>query len=105
MYPAQSGKRGRGGDMNTIRRWGRPAAALAMLLVLGVASSAVAQTLTATLTGTVQDKEGGVLKGASVRAVSQTTGIEYATQSNEVGIYTISGLPIGSYVLSAEANG
>jgi hypothetical protein len=64
-----------------------------------------AQTVTATLTGTVTDPSGAVLPGATIVATNQGTHVDYSTESNASGIYTIPFLPIGSYVVAAELTG
>jgi len=88
------------------RRWSRlKVGPLALLLAAGLASPVLGQTVTASVTGTVTDNSGAVLKTASVTAVNQSTRVEYPTKSNDAGVYTISGLPIGSYVVKAEAPG
>jgi uncharacterized protein (DUF2141 family) len=79
--------------------------ALAAALAVGLAAPAAAQNVTATLTGTVEDKSGAVLKDAAVIAANQNTGVEYRAKSNDSGLYTITGLPIGTYVVKAEAPG
>src|SRR5688572_12888520 len=86
--------------MNKKPRW---KAVPALLLALGLAGPAVAQMVTATLTGTVKDSTGGALVRADVMATNQGTGLEYPTKTNDAGMYTITGLPIGTYVLKAEA--
>ncbi len=82
---------------------------VACLLVLGLALSlvpvAVAQTVTATLTGTVSDQSGALVPNVKVLATHQGTRIEYSAQSNDSGIYTIPFLPIGKYVVTAEISG
>src|SRR5262245_54569669 len=78
---------------------------LAILLAVGSTSTALAQSVNATVTGTVEDKSGAVVKDATVTAINQKTQVEYPTKSNEAGIYVISGLPIGSYRIKAEATG
>jgi outer membrane receptor protein involved in Fe transport len=80
-------------------------AALALLLAFGLTTPVLAQSVSATITGTVQDKSGAVLKDASVTAVNQKTQVEYPTKSNTSGIYTIQGLPLGTYTIKAEAPG
>jgi Carboxypeptidase regulatory-like domain/TonB dependent receptor len=80
-------------------------AALAMLLAVGLTAPAFAQSVTATITGTVQDKSGAVLKDANITAVNTKTQVEYPTKSNSSGVYTIQGLPIGVYTIKADAPG
>src|SRR5262245_27131236 len=90
--------------MKTQRRtwWVAP---LALVLTASLGSPVFAQTTGATVTGTVSEKTGGVLKDADVKAVNQKTNVEYPTKTNDAGIYTILSLPIGSYVVKAEAKG
>ncbi|MFN0122780.1 MAG: carboxypeptidase regulatory-like domain-containing protein [Blastocatellia bacterium] len=76
--------------------------ACALLLLSGTAS---AQTYTATLTGTVTDPSGASVPGVKVIAANQGTGLEYTAQTSDTGVYTIPFLPVGNYVISAEAGG
>jgi outer membrane receptor protein involved in Fe transport len=80
-------------------------AALALLLAFGLTTPVLAQSVSATITGTVQDKSGAVLKDASVTAINQKTQVEYPTKSNQSGVYTIQGLPLGTYTIKADAPG
>jgi outer membrane receptor protein involved in Fe transport len=79
-------------------------AALALLLACA-AAPAIGQNVSASLTGTVTDNTGAVVRGAAVTAVNRSTGVEYPTHSNDAGVYTITGLSVGSYVVRAEASG
>src|SRR5262245_34289243 len=63
------------------------------------------QTFTATLTGTVIDQTGAAVANVKVTATNQGTNLEYKTQTNAAGIYTIPFLPVGNYVISVEATG
>src|SRR5260221_4997532 len=76
---------------------------IALLLV--IMSPALAQTYTATATGTITDAQGAAIAGAKVSAVNQGTKLEYTAQSSESGVYTIPFLPVGNYVISVEASG
>ena len=76
-----------------------------LLLLASLAPPILGQTVGASLTGTVTDNTGAVLTKASVVAVHRNTGVEYPTKSNDSGVYTITGLPIGRYVVKAEAPG
>jgi outer membrane receptor protein involved in Fe transport len=91
--------------MKTERWSGLLAGPLALLLVGGASSAVLGQMVTASLTGTVTDATGASLKDAAVTAVNLKTGVEYPARSNEAGVYTVTGLPIGSYVVRAEAGG
>ena len=61
-----------------------------------------AQTGAASLTGIITDQTGAVVPGATVTATNQATNVDYTAISNEAGNYTISFLPVGTYVVKAE---
>lgn len=88
---------------NELRGWLR-SAPLAVLWAISFGAPAFGQTA-ASLTGTIDDKTGAVVKNATITAVNQKTLVEYPTKSNESGAYTVVGLPIGTYVVKAEAPG
>src|SRR5688572_19200869 len=73
---------------------------LAFGLVLPVA--VFAQTGAASLTGIVTDQSGAAIPGATVTATNQATNVAYTAVSNEAGNYTITSLPVGSYIVKAE---
>ena len=74
------------------------------LLVVGFLFpvAAFAQTGAATLTGIVSDSSGATVPGATVTATNQATNVTYSAVSNEAGNYTITSLPVGTYVVKAE---
>ncbi len=86
-------------------RWSWSKAGPLALLLAGLAPPVLGQMVSASVTGTVTDTSGAVLKGAAVVAMNRNTNIEYPTKSNDVGVYRISSLPVGSYVVRAEAQG
>lgn len=63
---------------------------------------AFAQTGAASLTGIVTDETGASVPGATVTATNQATNVEYTAVSNDAGSYTITSLPVGTYVVKAE---
>jgi hypothetical protein len=67
--------------------------------------SAMAQTFTGNISGTVSDSTGAVLPGASVVAANVQTGVKTAVTTNADGVYTIRFLPIGRYEVSVQAGG
>jgi hypothetical protein len=81
----------------------RPLFIAAICLMLAVA--AYPQTVTGTLDGRVTDQAGAVVPAVKITARSTQTGVERATQSNEVGYFQMSFLPLGQYELRAEAAG
>ena len=84
--------------------------AAALLLLLAIAflstpSGAYAQTGAASLTGLVSDSSGAAVPGATVTATNQATSVDYTAVSNEAGNYTVTALPLGTYVVRAEITG
>lgn len=75
---------------------------LAALLLL---SSAMAQTVTGSITGLVTDPSGAVVVGASVTAENVATSVKTSAKTNASGVYTIRFLPIGTYTVTIEAAG
>ncbi len=75
------------------------------LLLLALSSAALAQSPRASIRGVVSDPQGAVIPGATVSATNIQTGIVTTAQTNEVGLYSLPLLPIGQYILKAEASG
>jgi hypothetical protein len=79
--------------------------ALSSLFLFLVCSTAFGQDISAKITGTVTDASGAVISGATVTARDTSRGTEYPTQTNSAGVYYLSPLPIGDYVLKVTASG
>src|SRR5260370_10630076 len=81
----------------------------ALLLALGMfllSSSAFAQvTASASLSGAVVDKNGAVIKGATVTATNKATGQTRTATTNDNGEYKIDLLPAGRYDIKASGSG
>lgn len=76
------------------------------LIFLGfTAVSVTAQVTTTTLIGTVTDKTGAVVVGASVTATNTGTNLQRSVNTNGGGEYRIEFLPVGGYSLVVEAAG
>jgi hypothetical protein len=73
------------------------AAALIFLNVVALAQFG------ASIEGTVQDKSGAVVSGATVTVTNQATGATQTAQSNAGGFYRISELPPGQYSVAVES--
>ncbi|MGI4756171.1 MAG: carboxypeptidase regulatory-like domain-containing protein [Janthinobacterium lividum] len=69
------------------------------------AGGAQAQTVTATITGTVLDPSGAAVPGATITAINVTTGVRSTAASNGTGSYSIRFLPIGRYTVQVDAAG
>jgi len=77
---------------------------LLALLFTGLGSVAHAQS-TAVLKGTVTDAAGAAVPHAKVVVKNQATGVEWNTESDNVGSYQASSLPIGNYLITVIATG
>ena len=55
--------------------------------------------------GTISDKTGGVLTGATVKVSSQGTGVERETKTDDSGHYLVPLLPVAFYTVHVEAAG
>src|SRR5437879_2667808 len=75
------------------------------LVLLLYGTSAFAQEVTASVTGTVTDPSGAALAGATVTARSMERGLTYTAVTNDSGIYRIAQLPVGTYELKFEKSG
>lgn len=75
---------------------------LALALASFTPAAALAQTGAASLTGIVSDQSGAAVPGAIVTATNQSTNVDYTAVSNDAGNYTVTSLPVGTYVIKAE---
>src|SRR4051794_29701095 len=79
---------------------------LQLLLVIALtASCAMAQDVTASITGVVRDASGAVVPSATVRALNVGTNAEFTATTSAEGQYTIRTMPVGEYRLTVEATG
>jgi len=69
------------------------------------ATTAIAQYTTARLSGTVQDKTGAAVPGATVTVEQAGTGYRQEVKSGAAGEYLFPSLPVGSYQLTVELAG
>ena len=82
-------------------RFGPSSMALCLLFLfpLILAPSALAQTTTSTIEGTIKDAQGSVVAGAQIVVKSASLGIERSATSDANGFYRITALPAGNYSL------
>lgn len=83
----------------------RLSAVLLALILLAVVSSAPAQVLTGTLTGTVTDPTDAVVPGASVILTDSNSGKVYKVNTDASGVYTFTNLPNSTYKVTVEHTG
>ena len=81
------------------------AAAVTILVLLGMVSPCNAQQVTATLSGTVRDASGAVVPQAALTATNVSTGVAVQTVSDSAGNYIFPSLAPAAYTLSAERSG
>jgi hypothetical protein len=75
------------------------------MVLLYAGALAFGQTDRATITGTVSDPTGAAIGAAHVLATNTDTGTSYSGTTNNNGIYTIPGLPVGTYALKVNQPG
>src|SRR5215469_10102155 len=75
------------------------------LLAIAVIHPVSAQVLYGSLTGIVHDSAGAVIPAAALKVVNPSTMQDFSTETNEVGSYTFSTLPPGTYNLTISAKG
>src|SRR5580765_2121253 len=97
---APFGKRGRSVSVMNRMRW------IILLALVLVAAPAFGQGSTTTsLTGSVVDKDGGVVPGATVVAKNNATGESLTTTTNSSGVYSFPTLTAGTYTVTITLQG
>jgi hypothetical protein len=76
-----------------------------LLMFLCAATLAYGQNDRATATGVVTDSSGAIIPGANVSLMEVATGTNFKGITNTDGIYTIPGLPVGTYTLIIKHDG
>ncbi len=82
----------------------KPARAFVFLFVVA-AVALLAQGVTGSITGALQDSSGAVIPNSLVTARSVESGREWQTRTNAGGLYNLPALPPGQYTLTAEVAG
>jgi hypothetical protein len=78
---------------------------LGLLLFFALPVCALAQTINATLGGTVSDASGALIPGVAITATNLSTGIVTTSLTNEAGAYNFASIQSGNYKVSAELAG
>ena len=70
-----------------------------LLLIFGLTFATIcsAQSPTGTISGIVVDPSGGIVAGAEILIVSDTTSVQYPAKTDSEGIYVVANLPPGPY--------
>ena len=74
-------------------------------VMLGLFSSALAQSTTGSVSGQVFDPQQAVVASASVSLKNKATGIERTTNSSSSGSFAFPSVPPGAYSVTVTANG
>jgi len=89
-----------------LQRVVRCAGAFFLVLFLTVSATAWGQIAgTANIQGTVSDSSGAVVPNATVTLTNQATGVKHVTQSDGSGVFVFPGMLVGTYDVSATAQG
>ena len=86
----------------------RLAVSLACSLLLALALipiAASAQTSVGRVSGTVTDSSGALLPGATVTVTNAATNLARTATTDADGFYTVTNLPVGTYVVAVESQG
>jgi len=75
---------------------------LALVLVMVLGSTALAQGITGSITGTVTDSTGAAVPGATVTIRNAATNSVHTVTTSEVGSYTVPELPPGQYTVTVD---
>src|SRR5918997_6458950 len=78
---------------------------LSVIILLGIAAGAAAQTTTGTISGRVLDVQGAALPGATATAKSPNLQGTREAVTSENGDYILAGLPSGPYTISVSLSG
>ena len=78
---------------------------LMIVFVAAMHLTGLAQETTGTITGVTSDSTGGVLPGVTVTLKHVNTGALRSVVTNDAGIYTASGLAVGTYEIAFELQG
>ena len=76
-----------------------------LLLALVISAPAGAQGTTTRVAGTITDRTGSVIPGATVTLTNDATGISMTTVSNDIGAYAFEAVQVGTYTLTVELEG
>jgi len=83
----------------------RTLCAVVLCSLMCLASPLLHGQATGSFSGTVSDKAGAVVSGATVRATSQGTGVSREAKTDDSGHYLIPVLPVAFYTIRVEAQG
>ncbi|MGA3189488.1 MAG: carboxypeptidase regulatory-like domain-containing protein [Bryobacteraceae bacterium] len=83
----------------------RPSLTALVVLLAFFCATIGGQVNTATVTGTVTDPSGAAVPNAKIEATNNATSISTVVSTNNTGRFTLSFLPVGTYVLKVSSDG
>ena len=78
---------------------------MTLATLLFVSSISFAQGTTSRVTGTVTDRSGSVVPGATVTLTNEATGVAFTTVTTETGQYSFEAVQVGTYTVAVELQG
>jgi Carboxypeptidase regulatory-like domain len=76
-----------------------------LLLILCATNLLKAQSTDATISGVVVDPSGKVITDAVIEILNEATGVHYSSRTNGTGIYSVTVLPPGQYIVQVSKIG
>jgi hypothetical protein len=76
-----------------------------LALTVWIPAACVAQVTTAQISGTLRDVSGAAIPGVSIAVVSEDTGLGRAAATNQEGVFVVSNLLPGAYMVRVEHKG
>src|SRR6266496_2296536 len=81
------------------------AAFVFLLTAFCLVPSVFSQSVTATLSGTVEDENGGLIPDASITVLNPSTALQRQTTTNDSGSFTVTLLQPGTYAVTVRRDG
>src|ERR1051326_2185948 len=86
-------------------RWNLPTLLLSVLVLLGMCSVAISQTVSTRVSGVVKDTAGATVPGAKVTLIDTSTKDQKTATTSDEGTFQIADVRVGTYVVTVEATG
>ena len=87
------------------RRWNLPTLVFSALVVLGMCSVAMSQTVSTRVSGVVKDTAGATVPGAKVTLIDASTKDQKTATTSDEGTFSITDVRVGTYMVTVEATG
>jgi len=92
------------GVFRSTRHW-KPTLLFSALVILGMCSVAISQTVSTRVSGVVKDTAGATVPGAKVTLIDTSTKDQKTATTNDEGTFQIADVRVGTYVVTVEATG